>query len=442
MDVCRRSIARLLACGVGIALAFSAAAQGSASPAHASALRFMRGVNVGNYMEYLPNTGGNVSYSAADFSLIRSEGFDHVRIPVAWHLYTGPAPGFVLRTEIFTKLDALVTNALNRGLGAIIDWHHFNAFTGAPTANTNQFYTVWRQIAARYASAAPGLIFELLNEPRDAATTTVLNPIYAEAIRQIRQTNPNRTLMVGPGNFNSIDELTRLSLPVSERNVIVSVHCYDPYYFTHQGAEWALPDTATTGVLYPGPPATPLQPHSSISHSWVLDWFRDYNNKATAINPSSSFAFRNRLVRARNWALSAGRPVHVGEFGCYNKSDAKSRVNFYREIRSTMDEQELGWAMWDWKAGFHYILNGRPDPAGMREAIFPPLALTLSTPGTVQLTAAVGKTIVLEKAVDFPGSSQGWVAVSTQVLAAAKSTLIDGEANTQAAGFYRVKWIK
>ena len=84
-----------------------------------------------------------------------------------------------------------------------------------------------------------GLAFELLNEPKDAATTEVINPIFAETIRQIRRIDPKRTIFVGPGRWNSIGELPKLRLPDDDQNLIVTVHNYDPFYFTHQGADWA-----------------------------------------------------------------------------------------------------------------------------------------------------------------------------------------------------------
>src|SRR5947209_8987592 len=73
------------------------------TPAHLAARRFMRGVNLSNYLEYAPNDPARtLSYSISDFALIRAEGFDHVRVPVAWHLYAGPAPAFTLSNTIFT----------------------------------------------------------------------------------------------------------------------------------------------------------------------------------------------------------------------------------------------------------------------------------------------------------------------------------------------------
>lgn len=416
------------------------------TPAHVAALRFMRGINLGNDLEYAAGNGaGGLTYSAADFDLIRAEGFDHVRIPVAWHLYAGPAPNFTITNSIFTRADALVNNALNRGLAVLLDLHHFNEFTAKPTANTNEFYAIWKQVAAHYASRPANFAFELLNEPNDAATTTVLNPIYAETIRLIRLTNPGRTIFVGPGEFNSIDQLSFLSLPKTDLNLIVTVHCYDPYYFTHQGAEWALPDTAITGVLFPGPPTLPIPAtdltQKKITHTWVFDWFKDYNVKPTSVNPSSSFAFRAKLQRAKTWSDRVGRPIHVGEFGCYEKADAQSRVNFYREIRTQMETLGLGWAMWDWKAGFHYIKNGRPEPAGMRDAMFPPPVLNSPALGSFEIQGAAGKSYRVSRTPSLSAPID-WTAIATQMLTAPVMIFNDVDATNQAGGYYRVEWLK
>jgi len=417
------------------------------TPAHQAALRFMRGVNLGNYLEYAPgNPAANQTYTVKDFALIRAEGFDHVRVPVAWHLYAGPAPAFTLSNTIFTRADFMVNTALSNRLGVLLNLHQFNDFMANPQDYRDKFYAIWRQVAAHYSNAPPTVAFELLNEPSGAATTAVMNQIYPEAIRQIRLTNPDRTLIVGPGQWNGMDELkiepsAGLVLPDNDRNLIVAVHCYDPYYFTHQGAEWALPDTATTGVLFPGPPPTPLQPDASITHSWVLDWFRQYNTFPTASNPSGPAAFTAKILNVRKWADYWGRPVHVGEFGCYEKADAQSRVRFYAEIRKTMDELGLGWAMWDWKAGFHYIKNSQPDPPGMRDAIFPPIELWSSSSGSIQFDAAMGKTYVVEKASSLT-PPLSWRALSTQTLASPHFLYQDPELATNAAAFYQVQWIK
>ena len=152
---------------------------GRDTPAHRAALRFMRGVSLGNYLEYLPNNPArNQSYSASDFALIRAEGFDHVRVPVAWHLYAGPAPDFTLTNSIFTSVDFMVNAALNQGLGVVLDLHGFADFMSDPAGNQDKFYAIWRQVGAYYSNAPSAVAFELLNEPNDNATTAVMNQTY------------------------------------------------------------------------------------------------------------------------------------------------------------------------------------------------------------------------------------------------------------------------
>ncbi|MCI0744082.1 MAG: glycoside hydrolase family 5 protein [Verrucomicrobia subdivision 3 bacterium] len=344
------------------------------TPAHVAARRFMRGANFGNYLEVPPRQTWSVKHTTNDLMRVRAEGFDHVRIPCGWHHYTGPGPEHQLREGIFDKVDVLVTNALTAGLSVLVNVHHFDAFTSDPAGQKEKFLAIWRQIAAHYADAPEGLAFELLNEPRDKATTAIMNPIYAQAIAEIRKSNPQRTIFVGPGKWNAIDELPQLILPNDDANLIVTVHSYDPFYFTHQGANWTKPATDTRGIVFPGPPATPVQPATTVSSNrQVVNWIRDYNTLPPGQNPSSRKAFAGKLRAAKEWSEYYGRPIHVGEFGCFTSADAGSRARYYAEFRRALNEHGIGWAIWDWKAGFRYWdeAKGQPMP-GMREALFGP----------------------------------------------------------------------
>ena len=232
-------------------------------------------------------------------------------------------------------------------------------------AGGERFLSLWTRTA--------GVAFELLNEPRDAATTVVINPIYAEAIRQIRQTNPHRTIFVGPGKWNSPDELPNLRLPDDDDNLIVTLHCYDPMFFTHQGAGWAGPDYKVTGIHFPGPPKTPLQPDPNLPlKPWVLDRIDQYNTQPAESNPSSPRAFLPMIQKAKAWSEEFGRPVHFGEFGAFTTADQESRARYYGAMRQALDAAGIGWAIWDWKSGFNYWNAKTQQPLpGMRQALFP-----------------------------------------------------------------------
>lgn len=343
-----------------------------ASTAFQAAKLFLRGVNVGNYLEVPPGQKWSVTISSSDFSHIQREGFDHIRVPVGWQHYAGAAPDFRLSHEIFSRVDFVITNALANHLAIIINIHNFDELDQNPEAAAGEFISIWKQIAARYKKFPATLAFELDNEPHNAASTARMNPIHARAISEIRKTNPRRTIFVEPGNWGSIDELKNLTLPPDD-NIIVSVHCYEPFNFTHQGATWAGPDVKNlAGIVFPGPPAKPLELDPSLKlNRWVTNWIALYNTLPTEKNPSSPAAFDANLKLARAWSDFYGRPVHIGEFGCYTKADAASRARFYEAFRREAEKEKLGWAIWDWNAGFRYwdAKKNKPMP-GMHEALF------------------------------------------------------------------------
>jgi endoglucanase len=345
---------------------------GRETPAHRAAKRFLRGANLGNGLEVPPGQNWAEHYTPEDLRHIRAEGFDHARIPMGWHHYTGPAPEFRIKPEFFARADELVDAGRKQGLGVIINIHHFDDFTTDPKGQSPKFLAIWEQIAAHYARSPEGLAFELLNEPKDAATTEVISPIFAEAIHRIRKTDPKHTIFIGPGKWNNVDELERLRLPDGDTNLIVTVHSYDPFYFTHQGATWAGPDPKVTGIVFPGPPRTRLVPDPELKlNKWVVDWIERYNTQPTATNPCSPHIIQAAIAKAREWSEYYGRPIHFGEFGCFTTADPVSRANYYRAFREATEKAGIGWALWDWKAGFRYWDEkaGRPVP-GMREALF------------------------------------------------------------------------
>ncbi len=177
------------------------------SPAWQAAKLFMRGANLGDYLEAPPGRS-NVKITAADFTTMKQQGFDHVRVPIGWQHYAGPAPDFTLSLEIFSRVDFVVTNALAAGLAVMINIHHFDELDqDIPRAGPMNFYKIWAQIADHYKNFPPQLAFELDNEPHLNATTVAMNPIYARVIPEIRQSNPGRTLFVEPGDWGSIREL-------------------------------------------------------------------------------------------------------------------------------------------------------------------------------------------------------------------------------------------
>ncbi|AMV36037.1 glycoside hydrolase family 5 protein [Planctomyces sp. SH-PL62] len=346
---------------------------GRDTPAHRLAKQFLRGANLGNGLEVPPGQDWAVKYTGDDVKRIKAEGFDHIRIPVGWHHYVGPAPDYKLSPDIFKKVDDFLDAAAREGLGAMINIHHFDDFTADPEGRKAEFLAIWRQVAEHNAGRPANVAFELLNEPKDAATTEVVNRIFAETVKVIRESNPDRLIVAGPGRWNSISELPAFRLP-DDDGILVTVHSYDPFFFTHQGASWTNrgDDGRQKGIRFPGPPASPLSADPALRLTpGFLAWIHEYNTAPAASNPSSPAVMDKAVEAIREWSEHYGRPVYLGEFGAIMAADPESRANYYREFRKRLEKAGVGWAIWDWHAGFNYwdVDEDRPLP-GLREALF------------------------------------------------------------------------
>lgn len=335
------------------------------TPAHRAAAQLKRGVNLGNNWDSPPGQWG-LKHDTGDLDQIAAEGFDHLRVPVAWqYRLKGDAidPAFV------AEIEPMLRHALSKRLRVILNWQHFDELSHDPEGRRGEFINGWRIIAAHFKDWPPGLMFELINEPNTQMDGAVMASIYQEAITTIRRTNPERTIMVDPPQWASCGTLDRLLLPENDANLIVSIHCYDPFEFTHQGADW-VGLSELRGIAYPGPPAAPLSLHASLRGSPDrVAWARDYNRLPTAENPCSVKTIERIFDEAVAWSEHFGRPIHLGEFGSNRLADPASRSRYSRDVRITAEARHLPWVLWEWKAGFGYWDPETKQPL-LREALF------------------------------------------------------------------------
>ncbi len=343
---------------------------GKATPAHQAAAAIKRGMNLGNCWEAPPPYSWGIRFTTEDIDRIAAEGFDHIRVPVAWHFYLKQTEaGVEIAPSLLTDLEPVLRRALDKNMHVLLNWHHFNDLTDYPAANRERFIKGWETITRHFKSWPPGLYFELLNEPRDALTTEAANPIYAGTITAIRHIDPTRILFVSPGKWGAIRELDQLRMPDDDDRLVVTVHCYEPFYFTHQKAGW-VNLSALQGITYPGPPKTPLLvPASLQENSGVCSFIERYNTLPTAQNPSSQNIVRELLDLAHVWSQHFGRPVHLGEFGAHDTGDDATRARYIRDVRMLAEARGIPWTLWEWKANFGYW-DPRKNEARFKEALF------------------------------------------------------------------------
>jgi len=290
--------------------------------------RLGRAVNLGNALE-APNEGEwGVVLEAEYFQLIKGAGFDAIRIPIRWSTHAGQSPPYDIDTEFLDRVDWALEQARSNDLVALINVHHYEEIMESPAAHTDRLLALWDQIAEHYSAEPVGeVMFELLNEPNANLTPEVWNEMLIEVIDVIRQTNPTRTLVVGTAEWGGIWGIDALEIPDEERNVIVTVHYYEPFEFTHQGAEWVDGSDAWLGTTWDGTPAETQAVDDDLDHAF-------------------------------SWAEAEARPIFVGEFGAYSRADIDSRARWTAYVARQSEARGFSWAYWEFCAGF-----GIYDPA-------------------------------------------------------------------------------
>jgi len=201
-----------------------------------------RGVNLGGILEAPYEGAWGLTLKREYFQKIKQAGFDHVRLPVSWTYHTARTAPYRIDLAFLRRVDFAVREARRFGLRIIINDHHHDELNENPAAERARTLAIWRQIAARYRNQPDSVMFELLNEPHGAFNDNpaLWNRLFRDLLTVVRTTNPTRKILVGPVQWNDIGSLDSLQLP-DDDNLIVSVHNYAPFNFTHQGAGWIDP---------------------------------------------------------------------------------------------------------------------------------------------------------------------------------------------------------
>ena len=280
-----------------------------------------RGINLGNALEAPKEGDWGVRIKDDYFQIIRDAGFNSVRIPVRWSNHTLKKMPNVIDKNFFARVDEVVEQALDRDLTVILNIHHYEEIMKEPAEQRDRFLFFWKQIAEHYRNYPDNLYFELLNEPNGDLKAKEWNELINAVIPVIRESSPDRILIIGPGEWYNISQLSNLSLPENDRAIIVSFHYYEPFNFTHQGAEWTPGMDAYLGTTWSG------------SEQELKRLSDDFANAA-------------------KWAQRNNRPLYLGEFGAYSKADMDSQARYTAAVVSEAEKQGISWAYWEFCSGF------------------------------------------------------------------------------------------
>ncbi|MEN3043266.1 MAG: glycoside hydrolase family 5 protein [Fervidobacterium sp.] len=276
------------------------------------------GVNMGNALEAPVEGSWGVFIDDEYFKIIKERGFDSVRIPIRWSAHISESD-YTIDRYFMDRVVHVVNKALENNLVTIINTHHFEELYQDPDKYGAVLVKIWEQVSEKFKDYPDKLFFEIFNEPAQKLTPEKWNKLYPKVLEVIRRTNPKRIVIIDLPNWAHYSAVKEIELPKDE-NIIISFHYYEPFNFTHQGAEWVTPQLPV-GIKWEG-------------KDWEIEQIRNHFNYVS------------------EWAKKNNVPIFLGEFGAYSKADMNSRVKWTETVRKIAEEFGFSTAYWEFCAGF------------------------------------------------------------------------------------------
>jgi endoglucanase len=355
-----------------ILISCAAFAQTNSSLAQRRTTHLRHGINLSEWFAQVYDPKGytkehfEIWTTASDIALIKSMGFDHVRLSVNPQPMMRHNRADELPPEYLGYLDSAVKMILDHGLAVIIDMHPESDFKAKLVEHDDfveQFSDFWRAIAQHYSSYDPEKVFfEVLNEP-EFHDRYRWGGVQAKLANSIREGAPQHTVIVAGANYSDVADLVSLT-PLSDPNVIYNFHFYDPPTFTHQGATW--------GINYWHFESKLAYPSSMENAEKVAAAQPDPLNRLYVLRYGLDHWDANRIAveigQAAEWAKRWNVPLTCNEFGVFRKdSDPQDRARWLHDVRTTLEHDGIGWNMWDFGGrddgqGFGVVNGGKTGP--------------------------------------------------------------------------------
>lgn len=300
--------------------------------------------------------------TADDIALIKSMGFDHVRLSVNPQPMMIPHKPDEIPADALANLDAAVKLILDHGLAVIIDLHPESDLKSRlakieDDSFVQEFSDFWRALARHYSSwDADRVFFEILNEP-EMPDRYRWYGVQAKLAAAIREGAPQQTIIAAGARWSDDDELVFLE-PLRDPNVIYNFHFYSPHVFTHQGANWgAYSWHWVKGLRYPSSPENAAKVAANVPDAVdrlaVIRYGQDHWDAAR---------IDAEIEQVAAWAAQRGVPVVCNEFGVYREyADPADRAAWLKDVRTSLERHNIGWTMWDYSGSFGVVTKDKPE---------------------------------------------------------------------------------
>lgn len=224
---------------------------------------------------------------------------------------------------------------------------------------------------------------ELMNEPRlkcKGADQERWQDMLKQMVRRARTASPAMTLIATGACVSSADGLMALDpAAIGDRNMLYTFHFYDPFSFTHQGAQFIpWPDKYLDEVPWPANARPIEEPMARIARNVAanakLDFFArekakigaQHNLQKLYANNAGPDTIKKKFAEVADWAKQhgiSGHQILIGEFGVLRKQADKpgalceDRLRWLADVRKAAERHGFAWSYFSYDGPFALILS-------------------------------------------------------------------------------------
>ncbi|MBT9483836.1 cellulase family glycosylhydrolase [Sediminibacterium sp.] len=276
---------------------------------------------------------------------IAEAGFETVRLPVAFDYFMREG-SVQLNEQILQKLHETYMNCRRLNLKLVIVYHYGKLNNQNKETETERIIKIWKQVINYMREFSYEKLFlELYNEP--TTDMDIWKSTATTLVRELRKEDPDRIFIIGGANYNGINELLTMGkLSSDDGKILYTFHFYEPYVFTHQGAEWTKEKTYMTGLPYPFKKRKMPELLGAAPDSEVIKEFERFPRES-----NFDYLFM-RIKKIKMEADKQNLPLICTETGVINLASAKAKSAYLRDITSIMKRFDIPVMLWDYNDKF------------------------------------------------------------------------------------------
>jgi hypothetical protein len=304
-----------------------------------------RGINITHWFRFPPSHDPatlRAYLGDAELAELKRMGFTFVRVPVQPDLLGTPG---------------VLADALHRvqrqGLATVVTLFGTGWDLETDPADRTKLFDAWGKLAVVLRQLETRLTYpELLNEPVFAGRPEAWAKLQHELLVSIRAILPSHTVVLTGAEWGGIAGLLRLP-PQADRNVVYSIHMYEPPELTSLASYRSGVDQAALARLpFPVHGEAECAEAAASSDAATVALIRFY-----CAQRWDAATVSRRIEAAGEWGRRNHVGVIMGEFGASNRLRSPARLAWIAAVRAACEQQRIGWALWGYDDSMGFDLR-------------------------------------------------------------------------------------